>query len=117
MPTELESVSPGLALEIEAAIAEVGQPVVLRRIGTPNVDLPLAARILAYLPQEIGAGVVQGDRQAIIGNISILEAAWPGPPRRGDQLLYSGKTTTIMGCDTQVVGTETVRHNLQVRGS
>jgi hypothetical protein len=116
MPT-VESLSPGLALEVEAAIAEVGQPVTLRRIGTPNIDVNLPARILAYLPQEIGAGVVQGDRQAIIGNISILEAGWPGPPRRGDQLRFNGKTTTIMGCDSQQVGAETVRHNLQLRGS
>jgi hypothetical protein len=117
--TDLESVSPGLALEIEAALVEAGQQLTLRRIGSPNVDVALSGRLQTFDPKEIGGGIVQGDRKLIIGNFSILEAGWPGPPQRGDQILFAGgtKTATVMGVDTITVGTEIVRHNLQVRGS
>lgn len=109
----------GLALEIEAAINEVGQPIILRRIGSPNVDIALACRLENYIAIEIGGGVVQGDRKCIIGAVSIVKAGWPGPPRRGDQVLFASgaKTTTVMGVDTVSVGLDDVRHNLQIRGS
>lgn len=107
----------GLALEIEDSIWEVGERVILRR--PPNTDCPLAAVTRAYAPQQIGGGVVQGDRHVSIGNRSIAQSGWPGPPRRGDQIIFDGgtKTATIMGVESMTVGSEVVRHNIQVRGS
>jgi hypothetical protein len=105
--------------EIEAALAEAGQAVVLRRVGVPNIDVALAGRLDDYAPEDIGGGVVQGDRRVIIGNWVIVEEGWPGPPRRGDQIIWGQgtKTATVMGVATVSVGNVDVRHNLHVRGS
>ena len=105
--------------EIEGAFAESGQAIVLRRIGSPNIDRALAARLDRYTPAEIGGGVVQGDRRVAIGNWTIIEQGWPGPPQRGDQVLWAqgAKTGTVMGVATVSVGNIDVRHNLLVRGS
>lgn len=96
------------------ALAEVGKQVTLRRPGGPSVVC--YARSDLYTAQEIGGGVIQGDRKVILSNREILAADFPGPPRRGDQIIMGGLTTTIQGVDTQSVGDVVVRHNCQVRG-
>jgi hypothetical protein len=104
------------AVEIEAALAEVGQAVTLRRVGSPNVDVVLNARVNSFQPHELVGGILQGDRQVIVGAVVMREASWPAPPRKGDVVLISGKTTTIQGVESVDDGTETVRYNIQVRG-
>jgi hypothetical protein len=104
------------AADTYAALLEAGEPVLLRRIATPPVAVQCAARVDDFAPHEIAGAVQQGDRRVIICNAEIAAAGWPGPPRRGDQLIIDGRTTTIQGCATLRIGSEVVRHTLQVRG-
>ena len=101
-----------------AMLARYGETVVLRRPtgGGTAIDVTCAARVDQFQPHEITGGVPQGDRNVILSNREIEAANWPGPPRRGDQVIIGGRTTTVQGVDTVSVGASIVRHNVQVRG-
>jgi hypothetical protein len=97
-----------------------GQDVTLRRVTAPGffIDVPCRARIVDFQPEELVGNVLQGDRRGILSNAEIALARWPGPPRRGDQILYGpNRTLTIQGCDTVLIGDVVVRHNLHLRGT
>lgn len=102
-----------------AMLARYGETVTLRRPTGQGMftDVSCAARVDHFQPHEIAGGVVQGDRQVILSNHEIEAANWPGPPRRGDQIVIGGRTTTVQGVDTVAIGDRTMRHNVQVRGS
>lgn len=95
-----------------------GEPVLLRRPGgnATFIDVTCAARVDQFQPHEITGGIVQGDRRVTLSNREIEATAWPGPPRRGDQIVIGGRTTTVQGVDTVLVGSAVIRHNIQVRG-
>ena len=99
-------------------LARYGETVSLRRpTGQAQfTDVSCAARVDQFQPHEITGGVMQGDRKVILSNREINAAAWPGPPRRGDQIIIAGRTTTVQGVETVSVGSQVVRHNVQVRG-
>jgi hypothetical protein len=99
-------------------LTRYGETVLLRRpTGQAQfIDVSCAARVDQFQPDEIAGGVVQGDRRVILSNREIEVDAWPGPPRRGDQIVIAGRTTTVQGVETVSVGGEVVRHNVQVRG-
>lgn len=102
-----------------AMLARYGEATVLRRISGRSIfiDVELMARVDNYQPDEIGGGVVQGDQKAILGNVEIAAAQWPGPPRRGDQLVVGGRTRTIEAVITATIDGEDERHDLQIRGN
>lgn len=101
-----------------AMLARYGETVVLRRPSgvAQFIDVSCVARVDQFQPHEITGGVVQGDRKVILSNREIEANAWPGPPRRGDQIIIAGRTTTVQGVETVSVGGQVVRHNVQVRG-
>lgn len=104
-----------------AAIADMrrqrGTAVTLRRPvnGGPPIDVTVIATIKEYQPNEIVGGIIQGDRRAAIGNDAIAAASWPGPPRRGDQVL-DGRTFTVQACSTNKMGDAVLSHRMQIRG-
>lgn len=108
-------------------ISREGRLVLLRRLSGPDTffDVSLYSYGTDYHIDsrervggaDVAGGIVQGDRIERISNKEISERQWPGPPRRGDQLIIEGRTTNIRGVETKVVGGETVVHILQVRGA
>jgi len=101
-----------------AMLARYGESVVLRRPTGKglHIDVDCVARVDQFQPHELIGGVIQGDRNVILANLEIEVRQWPGPPRRGDQLIIGGRTTTVQGVDTISIGDRIVRHNIQVRG-
>ncbi len=101
------------------AIDRVGKPATLRRVAGPGrfVSVTLKAVWRGYQPQELAGGIVQGDREVRIGNAEIAARKWPGPPRRGDQMILEGRTFTVMAADSPNIGETTAMHILQVRGT
>lgn len=95
-----------------------GQPVTLRRIATGQapVSVSLTAVVRGYAPQELAGNLIQGDRHVILSNDEIAAAAWPGPPRKGDQLVIDGTTCSVQSCNTIRQGSAIARHDLVVRG-
>ena len=99
------------------ALQEAGEQVTLTRPGTTPVSVTCWAKVTVFQPQEIGGGVMQGDRHVILSNFEIAANAWPGPPRRGDVVIIAGKQTTVQSVETLALSGVTIRHNMQVRGS
>lgn len=106
-----------------AAISQMrrqrGTAVTLRRLvsGGPPIDVTVMATIMGYQVNEFVGGIVQGDRRAKISDDDIAVAAWPGPPRRGDQIIANGRTFTVQACDTATMGASVLSHTMQITGA
>ncbi len=106
------------AAAIAAMRRQRGTAVTLRRLvpGGSPIDVTVYATIKEYAANEITAGVVQGDRHAVISDDAIAAASWPGPPHRGDQIL-DGRTFTVQACSTNKMGDAVLSHRMQIRGA
>lgn len=104
--------------QVISNIQREGQSLVLRRVitGVAPVSVDLKGVVKDYKPNELVNGVQQGDRMVIICNAEIESESWPGPPRKGDQVVIDGKTATVQYCNTLRLRGQVARHNLQVRG-
>lgn len=101
-------------------IARDGAAATLRRLTTTPgtvTDVAVRAVLRGFQGEVLPGDVLQSDRQAIISNAEIAAASWPGPPRKGDQVILGGQTMAVQGCDTRRVGDAIAMHILTVRGS
>jgi hypothetical protein len=98
-------------------LRQYGSPVTLRRqtTGAP-IDVVCMARVDLFRPEQFVGGILQGDRQVVLSNDEIAAAGWPGPPRKGDQMIIQGRTTVVQGAASIYIKGAVVRHDLQVRG-
>ena len=105
-------------LAIAAMRRQRGSSVTLRRtvLGGSPVDVTVIATVKEFQPNQLAGNVVQGDRWAKLSNDDIVAAAWPGPPRRGDQIIMDGRTFTALGCDTVKMGDAVLSHTMHIRG-
>ncbi len=108
----------GLITADDAAdlLADMGQPVTLTRIGSPNVSVTVQAVVIRVAEQVIAGNVAQFRRRVTIGSTEIVAASWPGPPQRGDQIVAGGRTMTVQGVRTAMVNDETVIYDLDTLG-
>lgn len=104
-----------LIQEIAAALAIYGSPMTLRRL--PSTDVTVQGTVRGYVVSEIIGGIKQGDRQVVISSAEIRAAAWPGPPRGGDQMIIGGRLFQIVGADPCTVAGVDVRYDIHVHGS
>ena len=104
------------AARIKRFIQSRGQTVTLRRLGnSPPDDVSCVAHISEK--DDVGVGnVVQFRRQITISNAEIVAASWPGPPRKGDQVIADGKVMTVQAVLVQKVRDVTVMHRLEILG-
>ncbi len=111
----LSTYASGIADDIQRE----GRLVLLRRLGGPELffDVDVYSYGRLYKPTEVVGGIVQGDREERISHREIDARQWPGPIRRGDQVVIQGRTCQVMAAETVVVGGETVEYVLQVRGA
>ena len=110
----------GFGFDISDDIRQNGTMVLLRRPSPQGLhfDLPVMAMVRAYQPAELVGGIEQGDRRVVISNAEIASRQWPGPPKRGDEIIISDRTTTLrVDATTLRVGGFVVKHVMQVRGS
>jgi hypothetical protein len=80
----------------------------------------IAARVMAYQPQEIvGTTVIQGDTKVILLKSDLVVKGYPVPPVKGDQIVVNGKTLTAQAVDqnTRKSGTEIIAYEVQARGA
>lgn len=111
-----------VAESIYGALARFGRPMVLRRttLAAGSTKIPLDVTVSGvtenYQPQELTDVIAQGDTKVTISNTEISARQWPGPPRRGDDMVIDGKVKAIQSVETKRLGTETLVHICQVRG-
>lgn len=107
------------AAKVAVALAKYGRDMVLRRrVGTTAVFVDITVKGVAqgFRPDQLQAGVMQGDRTVTMSNAEIEATGWPGPPRKGDLLLIDGQQTAVQGCETKYLGGAVLAHVLWVRG-
>ncbi len=102
------------ARRIADRIGREGEPVVLRRASVADLDLKGVVRF--YRADELTGAIQQGDRVVTASGREIAAAAWPGPPRRGDQVVIRGRTTAVQSCETRTLRGVDAMHIIQVRG-
>ena len=101
-------------LNTSAFLRRAGRSVTLRRL--PAVDITVSASIRFYTPEELGEGIINGDRLMIIGNGEIELNSWPGPPQRNDRVIDGGHTYNIEYVDTLYAGSAIKLHRITLRG-
>lgn len=94
-----------------ARIHREGQPVVFVRLGSAGMTLQGFVR--GYRADELQGNVQQGDREVRIAGVDL--AGTPAP-RRNDQVLIDGRTTTVQSCETRKLRGADAMHIVQVRG-
>jgi hypothetical protein len=104
-----------LVAEQAAALNQYGSAMTLRRLPTTDVTVQGVSR--GYVVSEIHGGVKQGDRQVIISSAEITTAAWPGPPRGGDQMIIGGRLHQVVSADSATVAGVDIRYTIHVRGA
>lgn len=108
-----------MSLDAEAAyrmLVPRGRSITLRRLGNSPPDDVTCVAMVAQMDDLIGAGgVVQFRRRITVSNKEIADAGWPGPPRKGDQIIDAGKTMTVQAVESP--GDGTVMHRLETLGS
>ena len=105
--------------ETADAIEEAGELITLRRLAPKGIrfDVQCMAMVRQFRRDQLIGDIAQGDRRIIISNREIEARQWPGPPIAGDQVIIAGRTATLtINPVTIRVGTEIVRHVMQVRG-
>lgn len=72
---------------------------VRRRSGVTVTDAPARARVDGYTPEELVAGINQGDRRVLILVEDLEKAGWPLPLRRLDRLVIRGREVNVEDVD------------------
>jgi hypothetical protein len=111
-------------------LADNGQEVRLSRyFGTVNQSVSSVsamAFVRDYKPNELTAGIIQGDSLAYMSSSEIDAVGWPGGiepqagdarvPVKGDRILINGIERGVESCSPVYIGEVLVRLNIQVRG-
>jgi hypothetical protein len=104
---------------LDRQIAKHGQPVVLRRVvaNAAATEATVSAFVRGYKPDELVAGIVQGDTLVTLSPTSVAGTPFsPAVPRRGDKVLIDGRLRSVELADPVSIAGVMVRLNLQVRG-
>jgi len=91
-----------------------GQSVTFRRVN-PAASVTVKARVLGYKPDELGGGILQGDRRIIVmaEDISFTDGLQPG-----DKAVVGGTLLNIIVVDdmTRRIGDTLIAYDLTARG-
>lgn len=105
---------------VSAALAQVGETVVVRRLTGANPQIPLDCSVKAvvrgYAPQELVGGIAQTDRKVTISPAEMARAQWPWPVKKDDRILIDGKATVVQSVEVRKIGDAPAMLIAQVRG-
>ena len=106
-----------------STLAKYGETILIRRrTGTgpnaPVFEAPVRARVTGFTPQEMIAGIQQGDRKAIVLHEDLIAAGFALPITNSDFAVIQGRQHAIRVPDnsTRRVAGETIAYELQVTG-
>lgn len=103
-------------------IRSLGRTATLRRLNgaSPSTDVTVKAAVTAWSSGDLEGDIGQATRTARVTNAEIAAATWPGPPRRGDQLIRSEAGVTkeyeILAVDSRAASSSEVIHVLALKG-
>lgn len=103
---------------VAASIEREGEPVQLLR-NLPDggqLTASLKAFVRGFKPEELGGGIIQGDRAMHVAPATLAAAGFPDAPRKPDQATIAGRTATVQSCETRRLRGVPCVHIVQVRG-
>lgn len=104
----------------ERMIARLGEQVTLRRVNGPGVFVSVSLKgystTFAGQPNDTPGGVQQFRQQWIISEKEIRAQGWPGPPRRGDEIIAQGSTSRVLSVDARKISENVAMFWLQTDG-
>ncbi len=98
---------------LDRQIAAHGEPVTLRRIGTPDTTLPVNALVRRAVVDPIVPG---GDAAQAATGMVLSPTGLTMTPTRGDQADIAGRRVNIEEAEPVRMGASVVRWNLKVSG-
>lgn len=95
-----------------------GEAVVVRRLGSPNVEANARARVTGYRLDEISSGIAQGSRRVLLSVEDLIDAGWPVPPRRNDKIVVRGRVLNVEQVDdsTHLVAGTLMAYQIEAKG-
>jgi hypothetical protein len=118
-------------IRLDRSLLRAGSSIILRRQGTPNVDVSVPASWRLYKAEELTGGIQQGDIKVIISPTGLSGASWLAAagsagtapfnvdraiPRPNDKAIIAGRIRNIQVAMPIYVRDVLVRIELQVRG-
>lgn len=108
--------TPAVAIAmLDRQIAAHGEPVTLRRIGSPDTTL----QVRAFVRRAAVDDLVPGADAAVANTTLVLSPTGLTtfvPPLRGDQADIAGRLVSVEQVETVRMGETVVRYNLMVTG-
>lgn len=106
------------------ALAQDHETVALVRLeapGNPRFEsAPILARVTGYQPQELVAGIVQGDQRVILLAEDVAASGFPDPLEKSgpQRIRIRGREVAIKGVDdtTRRVAGVLIAYEIQVKG-
>jgi hypothetical protein len=102
-----------LIADLDAALARVGQDVILRKMNSTTGQLTVRARVRFYKPDEIAGIIQQGDSKVVLSPTGLGDF---GVPPQNGYVVVNGTPRRIISPNPIYVGGTLVRIELQVRG-
>ena len=105
---------------VSAALAQVGETVVVRRLTGTNPQIPLDCSVKAvvrgYAPAELVGGISQSDKKVTISHAEMSRVQWPWPLKKDDRVLIDGKAAVVQSVELRKIGNDVALCVAQVRG-
>lgn len=79
-------------------IARKGETIIVRRQGSPNIDVSARARVSGYQAERYVGSKQQAKRMFIVLAVDLASFPWPIQERK-DRILWNGKVLTINNFD------------------
>lgn len=113
------------SLSLYNALQTRGEPLTLRRqvkngATLENTDVACKGRVDETADDDARASVgnvSQTVKCAIISNVEIENATWPGPPKINDKILIRGKDVAVIDVKSYKSGNEYCRHEIWFKGA
>lgn len=103
--------------DVTRLVQRYGETLTLRRPGAPNVDVAVKGVTRALHPDALVGEITQFERKVVISNAEIAAASWPGPPKRGDRVIFAdGTQATVLMPGTRKLGDQIAGHWMIVKG-
>lgn len=91
-----------------------GSSMTLRRAG--QSDISFFGFVSNLSPNALVGELQQGDVSITVPGETLTASSWTLPVRKGDKLVFDGKTYTVQSCEDFFISNELIRSNLIVRG-
>ncbi len=102
---------------VAAKIQKEGQPVTFRRGSGPQaISATVQAFVRGYQPNQLGDGIIQGDRIMHVVPDDLRFQGWPAQPRNPDRVDIGENTAVVQSVELLYLRGKPCLYIMQIRG-